>query len=414
MSEDILDEILNDETGNQKKEKPVAVVPPDKPAPVVQPVTPVTSAKAELASKPVQDVKLKEVIDVYKAEKDETSKYLPGCGVDIGTSNIVVARRTKDGTFVNRFHRNMLYPLDVSEEAVDLLEKSSYLYVKVDDKYFVVGEDALTLVNAIGKGEVVRPMQNGILNPSLKESTELLFYIIKAVVGDPIVEGETLRFSVPADPVDSNINNKFHIMILQNFFQKMGYKAKPVNEAMCIAYDCNPIMKEDNGNIPLSGITCSCGAGMWNLALMYKGLSVIEFSCTKSGDYLDEQVATMTGNKTSKVIKVKEKKLDLGNVDMSDRIQSALSVYYDEMVDRMVHHISTQFKNLNSEMDGELEVVIAGGTSMAPGFCERLEQSIKASGLPFEIYRIRQSETPFYSVSQGACIRAQADYGKKS
>jgi len=391
MSDDILDEVLEDVAGNGEAPK----------------------KESNEEAQPVQDSQNQTTVKIAN-EEDEAVEYLPGCGVDIGTSNIVVARRTKDGTFVNRFHRNMLYPLDISEEAMDLLEKSSYLYVKVGKKYFVVGEDALTLVNAIGKGEVVRPMQDGILNPSLQESTELLFYIIKAVVGDPKVEGESLRFSVPADPVDSPINNKFHEMILQNFFERMGYDAKPVNEAMCITYDCNPIMKEDEEEVPLSGITCSCGGGMWNLALAYKGLSIVEFSCTKSGDYLDEQVATMTGFKKSKVIKVKEKKLDLGNVDMSDRIQAALSVYSDEMVERMVHHISQQFKDLNSELDGEVEIVVAGGTSMAPGFCDRLSKAIESSELPFNVYRVRHSDTPFYSVSQGACIRAQADYSKKS
>ena len=361
--------------------------------------------------------------DILSLDSDTTEKkekepkmeneFVPGCGVDIGTSNIVVARRTKDGTFVNKFHRNMLYPLDISEEAMDLLEKSSYLYVKVGEKYFVVGEDALTLVNAIGKGEVVRPMQDGILNPSLQESSELLFYIIKAVVGDPIVENETLRFSVPANPVDSNINNKFHEMILGNFFKKMGYNAKPVNEAMCICYDCNPIMQEDDEKIPLSGISLSAGGGMTNIALSYKGLSLQEFSITKSGDYIDEQSAIMTGSKKSKVIKIKEKKLNLNEFDINDRIQSALVVYYGEMMERMVHYASEKFKGLDSEMDGEIEVVVAGGTSMAPGFCEKLEESIKNANFPFKVYRVRHSETPFYSVSQGACIRAQADYKKQ-
>jgi len=392
-NDDILDDVLDDVVSNKKEVEKVSV-----------------EVKKEPEAQPKAEIEPK--IEV-SCEKIKSSEYLPGCGVDIGTSNIVVTRRTKDGTFVNRFHRNMLYPLDISDEAMDLLEKSSYLYVKVGEKYFVVGEDALTLVNAIGKGEIVRPMQNGILNPSLQESTDLLFYIIKSVVGDPIVAGESLRFSVPADPVDANINNKFHEMILKSFFDRMGYNAKPVNEAMCITYDCNPIMKEDDSNVPLSGITCSCGAGMWNLALSYKGLSIVEFSCTKSGDYLDDQVATMTGTKKSKVIKIKEKKLDLNNVDMSDRVQAALSVYYDEMVERMVHHISNQFNNLKSELDGEVEIVIAGGTSMVPGFKERLEYAIKSSKLPFNIYRVRHSETPFYSVSQGACIRAQADHSKK-
>ena len=354
--------------------------------------------------------KKKEVKEV-KAEEPVT--YLPGVGVDIGTSSIVLSRRTTKGTFVNRFHRNMLYPLEVSEESTDLLDKSHYLYVKVNDKYFVVGEDALNLVNAIGKGEVIRPMQNGILNPSLKESVDLLFYIIKAVVGDPIVEKEPLRFSIPADPVDSNMNNKFHQMVLQGFFEKMGFDPKPVNEAMCIAYDCNPAMKSDEGDVPLSGITVSTGAGMWNVALAFKGMSVVEFSCTRSGDYLDEQVALMTGSKKSKVIKIKEKLLNLDKLDPNDRIQTALSVYYDEMIDRMVHHIGNKFQNISSEMDGEIEIVVAGGTSMAPGFGERLRTAIKKSNIPFKIYRVRQSTTPFYSVAQGSCIRAQADSNRK-
>jgi hypothetical protein len=346
-------------------------------------------------------------------QPDKKPKFKPGVGVDVGTSNIVVARQTEDGTFVNRFHRDMLYPLDVSDESADLLDRSDYLYVKVDDKYYVVGEDALKLVNAIGRGEVVRPMKDGILNPSLKESSELLFYVIKAVVGDPIIENEPLRFSVPANPVDVDLDNTFHKMILQNFFAKLGYEAKSANEAMCIGYDCNPVMKDDDGEVPLSGICCSAGGGMWNLSLCYKGLSLVEFSCTKSGDHLDDRVSKVTGMPSSKVIKVKERKLDLGSVDMSDRVQAALSIYYDEMLDRMVHHICNEFKEKSSEMDGQIEIVVAGGTSMAPGFCDRLKAALDRVDMPFDIYQVRHSPTPFYSVSQGACIRAQADYAKK-
>jgi len=345
-------------------------------------------------------------------EGKKAPEFKPGAGADIGTSNIVLARQKPDGTFVNRFHRDMLYPLDVSDESNDLLERSDYLFVKVNDKYYIVGEDALKLVNAIGNGEVVRPMKDGILNPSLKESSELLFYVIKAVVGEPVVENEPLRFSCPANPVDRDLDNLFHKMILENFFKRLGYDVKPVNEAMAICYDCNPVMKSDEGDIPISGISCSVGGGMWNLDLSFKGLSLVELSCTKSGDHLDEQVSKVTGMPKSKVIKIKEKQLDLNNVDMSDRVQAALSIYYDEMLERMVHHISNEFKDKSSEMDGEIEVVVAGGTSMAPGFCKRLEEVFKTSDFPFKVYGVRHSETPFYSVAQGACIRAQADYAK--
>lgn len=339
-------------------------------------------------------------------------KFKPGVGVDVGTSNIVVVRQTEDGTFVNRFHRNMLYPLDITDESADLLERSSYFFIRTNDKYFVVGEDALNLVNAIGKGNIIRPMKDGILNPSLKESSDLLFYIIKAIVGDPIIPNEPLRFTLPANPIDRDLDNLFHQKVLNSFFTKLGYNSKPVNEAMCIVYDCNPIMKTDDGEVPLTGIASSWGAGMANVALSFKGMSLVEFSCTKSGDNIDEQVEKVTGIARSKVVKVKEKKLDLDNVDMSDRVQAALSIYYDETIDRIINSISNKFKEKTSEIDGEIEWIVAGGTSMVKGFSKRLEAAIKKANFPFNILRVRNSNHPFYSVGQGACLRAQADFAK--
>lgn len=347
------------------------------------------------------------------AKKDQP-KFKPGVGVDVGTSNIVVSRMTEDGTFVNRFHRDMLYPLEMSEESQDLLSRSDYHYVKVNDVFYIVGEDALRLVNAIGRGEIVRPMKDGILNPNLKESSELLFYIIKAVVGEPIVPNETLRFSVPANPVDANINNTFHKMLLQQFFTKLGYNAKPVNEAMSIVYDCNPVMKGEDGDTPFTGVAISCGGGMSNICLSFKGMELGAFSVLKSGDYIDTEASKATGVSTSKVLKRKEKELDLLNVDFSDRVIAALSAFYEEVMGRVVHLSAKEFSSKGTEIDGEIEIVIAGGTSMPKGFCTKFEEIVKSTKFPFKIYRVRHSATPFYSVAQGSCIRAQSDWGKKT
>ena len=84
----------------------------------------------------------------------------------------------------------------------------------------------------------------------------------------------------------------------------------------------------------------------------------------------------------------------------------------DEMIDRVTHLISKEFVNKTSDMDGEIEIIIAGGTSIPNGFCERLQVSLSKCEFPFKVSGVRRSETPFYSVSQGACIRAQADYAK--
>lgn len=382
MGSDVLDDVLADFD--------------NKPAKNAQPIVPVKEAQ------------------VVSKKADENRKFKPGVGVDVGTSNIVVSRQTEDGTFINRYHRDMLFPLEISEESQDLLDRSDYLYVKVNDKFFIVGEDALRLVNAIGRGEVVRPMKDGILNPQLKESSELLFYIIKAVVGDPITPNEPLRFSVPANPVDRNLDNRFHKMVLESFFRKMGYDPKPVNEAMAIAYDTNPTAKTEEGDVPLTGLTISCGGGMTNVALTFKGMELGSFSVTKSGDYIDEQAASVTGVMKSKVLKKKEKELDLANPNFDDRVLSALGIYYDEVIDRIIGIISKEFANRGAEIEGEVEIVVAGGTSMPKGYCQKFEEAVKRATFPFKIYRVRHSSTPFYSVAQGSCVRAQADFAKKS
>jgi hypothetical protein len=231
-------------------------------------------------------------------------------------------------------------------------------------------------------------------------------------VGDPIISKENLRFTVPSNPIDRDMDNLFHQKVLESFFTKLGYDARPVNEAMCIIFDCNPIMKTDEGEVPLSGISMSFGAGMVNIAMAYKGMSLSEFSCTRSGDNIDEQVEKVTGVQKSKIVKIKEKKLDLDKIDSGDKVQTALSIYYDETIERVISQICNKFKEKSSELDGSIEIVVAGGTSMVPGFCKRLEAVIKKVNMPFKIYRVRHAANPFASVSNGACIRAMSDYAK--
>jgi hypothetical protein len=192
----------------------------------------------------------------------------------------------------------------------------------------------------------------------------------------------------------------------------MNFRATHLNEAVAVGLDCNPIMKADSGDVLGSGISISMGGGMCNVSLIYKFVELDAFSVTNSGDYIDQRASEVTGISSSKIILAKEKHLDLNNVNMSDRVQVALSIYYDEMMDRLIYHMSKRFIDKKSELDGELEIVIAGGTSMAKGLIPRFEKKIKESDMPFKIYRVRHAESPFYSVSQGLCLRAQADYIK--
>jgi hypothetical protein len=350
-----------------------------------------------------------------KANKAEEKKLLPGVGVDVGTANIVVARRYEDGSFAIRHHRNMLYEMDVSEEAQDLLERSKFLYLKTENKYYIVGEDALTVANAIGKGEIVRPMQNGLLNPSLKKAQDLLFFILKTVLGKPISDKEPLRFSVPANPVDAPIDNEFHKMVLQDFFDSLGFASKPINEALANLYSERPVMKvEGEEDRQLTGFSCSYGAGMVNCCFAMNGMSLVEFSNTKCGDHIDWKISTISGMPVTRIIKIKERDLDLSKPDQGDKVLMGLYVYYSEMIKRVLKNIGTELAKTDKSFDGPVEIVVCGGTAMAKGFIDRLKKVVDETELPFKVADVRMSQNPFFSVSRGACLAARADFEKRN
>lgn len=340
-------------------------------------------------------------------EQSEAKILKPGVGVDVGTANIVVTRQYEDGSFEVKHHRNMLFKVEDAEDMGMLLSNS--LNVKVAGKTFVVGQDALALANALGGGQLIRPMKDGLLNPSVGEAEELLFHILQAVTGEPLKTGEKLRFSVPANPIDRlDENNFFHEQVLQEFFKGAGYDAKGVNEAAAVVYSEGISMEDpDQGVFPLTGVGISWGAGMANAAAVLKGKPVAIISNTRCGDYIDQQVAKVTGKPVSYIIKIKERQLNLDAVDESDRVIKALSIFYDEVINRIGKGLIKSFTESGTKFEGPITIMNAGGTAMPKGFVERLKKVLLGLEMPFQVKDVVLSKTPFFAVSRGACLAAQ-------
>ena len=349
----------------------------------------------------------------------EQAQPLPGVGVDVGTSNVVVTRRMPDGSFSVRHHRNMLFEMEDSEDSAGVVEGGDFLFVRSGGKYYVVGEDALRLCNAMGAGEVIRPMRDGMLNPSLKRSKDLLLHVIRATVGKPVADGECLRFCVPANPVDvPDANNAYHQAILGEFFTSLGYSTRAVNEALANVYSEGQTMEVDGEKPhPNTGYSVSFGGGMANSCYAMRGKSLVEFSTTRCGDHIDRQASMVTGEPVGKVIRVKERQLDLDRQQAEDdparNVLEALSVYYDEMIARVARTMSREMTRRGGTFEGPVEVVLCGGTAMARGFVGRFEKALARVEMPFRTKSVRLSKSPFFSVSQGCALAAAADQKKK-
>jgi hypothetical protein len=230
----------------------------------------------------------------------------------------------------------------------------------------------------------------------------------------PARPNEVLYFSVPADPVDSPINNRFHKMMAQKYLESLGYDATPLGEGLAIIFAENPRMYVSDGQIPFTGLGISMGAGMVNFCLAERGIPLDEFSVAKSGDFIDANAARMVGQPLTKVMRVKERKLNFDAIDPNDEIQLALECYYEEVVNYVFGIFRKRFESNKGSIDFPIDIILSGGTASPPGFDKKVRSMISKMDLPFEVKEVRCAKDMLRTVATGCYVRAKQAARKKA
>lgn len=335
-------------------------------------------------------------------------------GIDIGTMFVVSAR--EDGGAVVFTKERGAYFTFKDEDATDMLEETGATTVKIGDTIHAIGDDAIRYANLTAQYQNFhRPMSKGVLNPSEEDAIAILRYIINGVSGRPAYQGEICAVTSPADPLDGSFDTTFHRTLLKSHIEKMGYTPIILNESLAIIYSENPIIKTDEGDIPFSGIGISFGAGMVNLVAAWRGKKLVEFSINQGGDWIDQKVSEVTNTPVSKVIKFKETKwgkMDKYNTK-DQRLVSALDIYYDALIETALTNFIEEFEKQDRSYDDPVEVVIAGGTSLAPNFINKFKAIFNKLEKPFDLAGVRHARDPLTAVANGALIAAKS-YEKKA
>jgi hypothetical protein len=199
-------------------------------------------------------------------------------------------------------------------------------------------------------------------------------------------------------------------------FKRLKWEnVKIIDEALAVILSENPKAIEKDGNeSSYSGLGISFGGGRINAVLAYKGIQVLGLSTQNSGDWVDQKVAEQTGSPLSTIIVKKERELNFLKPEMYDEddILYALDVYYDVMIENVFKHFSAKFVEVKSEFDADLDVVLAGGTSVIPGFDKKVEKVICKLKLPFRIKNVRMASDPRNAVVKGLLIQAAITHKK--
>lgn len=325
-------------------------------------------------------------------------------GLDIGTNMLVASMLDADGDTVFKMQRDAFYRIvpksEVNRNSIKMgLDKRGANYIIDGNDFIVVGEDALDI--AIERNDVAeRPLQKGILSPKSKNSLPMLKLIIESLIGMG-EKGDKIVYSVPAKPIDTTFDIVYHTEMMGMYLRNMGYHSQAINEGFAIAL--SELLDEG-----LTGICLSYGAGMCNVCVIHQGDPLVEFSMTKSGDFIDQSVGNALDLPASFIQKEKEAGVDLLNP--KGQIMEAISVYYSSVIsytiENIIHELEVNKKKLPIIKDS-IPIVISGGLVLANGFENKVKSVVEQLDFPFAISEVRKAEFPMKAVANGCLLAAQ-------
>jgi hypothetical protein len=336
-----------------------------------------------------------------------TKKTMPpknlGRGLDIGTMNIVSARRTGEDEVETSRVRDAFLDLDAG--AKKMLKLSGVNFIdRGEEGIIVVGDAALEMANVFGR-EARRPLSQGLISAGELDALEILGVMVKNLLGEPQAEKETCYFSVPAAPVDADRDVVYHRGVFERIVTECGYTAISANEAMSIIYaECAKEM--------FSGLGISFGSGMCNIALAINGIEGLSFSVAQGGDWIDEGAARAVGATSSRMCALKEQGFDLN--EPKGREQEALALYYKSLIEYCIDQTAGEFDRIKGRfsLPRAIPIVVSGGTALAGGFLAFFQKTFEArrKKFPIEVSEVRLASDPLNAVARGLLIQAIQDH----
>lgn len=332
---------------------------------------------------------------------DSTTAAL-GVGLDIGTMNLVSARRSGAGVTTKRMRDAFL---DLPLTSKKMLKLADTSFVERDDEVLVLGDAALEMANVFGK-EPRRPLSGGLVSPSETEALAVLKLLIQHVLGEPAEPHEVCYFSVPANPTDQPDRDiVYHKGVFEKIVKECGYEPYSGNEAMAIVFS-------ECAAEGFSGLGVSFGSGMTNVALAINTVEGLSFSVARGGDWIDRGASKSVGSTQARICAIKEGGINLN--DPKGRDQEAVTFYYKNLIEYALDQIAARFKLVEGQfgLPKPIPLIVSGGTSLAGGFLDFFKSVFeqKRKRFPIQVSEIRQAKDPMNAVAFGLLVQAMQEY----
>jgi actin-like ATPase involved in cell morphogenesis len=185
-------------------------------------------------------------------------------GLDIGTSFLVCAskdpKNPQSEIQINSV-RDAFLDIEAEQSVLNMLKMSNTSFIQEKEYIYIIGETALSVANMF-KREARRPLSRGIISAGELDAEKVLIILLKSILKEPSVEKEVCYYSVPAKPIDRDVDIIYHEAIFKKIIESLGYKAVSMNESAAIVY-ANCELEE------FTALASSWGAGMINTSLLF-------------------------------------------------------------------------------------------------------------------------------------------------
>ena len=336
-----------------------------------------------------------------KVEPDysqQAASYSQPLGLDVGTSRIVVARNA-DRKYQYEAELNAFVTLPHTKLAESLLQREGVFHEVQGSEIVVAGNDAQKFAEVFHV-ETRRPMRHGVLNAQEPHSLAVVRRIIAKLVGKAAAEGQKVFFSVPAAGPQGEGGIAYHEASIRQILTELGYQATSIEEGLAVVFG-------ELGGCNYTGIGISCGSGLCNICLAVLSVPVISFSVPKAGDYIDAKASEVTGEVATRLRIRKEESFSLNGLN-GDRVQNALTVYYEEVIAHLVDSLRAHISATQRlpKLDQAVPLVLSGGTVMPRGFLDLFGRALHASDFPVRLSEVRMSADALNSTARGALMAA--------
>jgi hypothetical protein len=329
-------------------------------------------------------------------------KVTLGVGLDIGTMNIVSARRAATGIETKRMRDAFIV---LPKQKTKMLKLADTPFAERDDDVLILGDAAMEMANVFGENPR-RPLAGGLISAGESDALGVLKLLIQNVLGSPTEENEVCYFSVPAPPLDQPDRDIiYHRGVFERIVEECGFDPFPANEAMAIIFS-------ECANEGFSGLSFSFGSGMTNVALALNTTEVLSFSVQRGGDWIDKHAAQAVGMTQAQMCALKEAGIDL--VTHETQPEEALTLYYKAMIEFALDQVAAHFAQKAGQytFPKAIPIIVSGGTSQAGSFLDFFNKvwRKKKRKFPIEISEVRAAKDPLNAVAFGMLVQAMQEY----